>query len=316
MNQMKREPDNVEDGLLRVAAVVLTFRRERLATQVVKGLIEQEGFAPQQIIVVVNGEGGLDDHELEGAVQMHRLPTNLGPAGGFRAGLEVAAARPEVDWIYVCEDDVGLFEIPTPRVAELVRGVELEPVARGIGGVIAYGRRVDPRTGRTVPFVPDDDEPRFPDVDCAAWGASLVSAGAVRAGVVPDDDMFFGFEDFDFWFRMRLAGYGVVLDASTARAVAERVFHEQREQQLSGERPVDAEEPWRKYYEARNFLILRRRYGRWTWTASHIALTFRRARLSPTWAHRRAALRGLWDGLLRRSGMNPRYLRGAGERAG
>jgi hypothetical protein len=316
MKQMECEFDDGEDRLLRVAAVVLTFRRERLATQVVKGLIEQEGFDPQQIIVVVNGEGGLDDPELEGAVQMHRLPSNLGPAGGFRAGLEVAATHAEVDWIYVCEDDIGLFELPTPRVAELVRLVDLEPVTRKIGGVIAYGRRVAPRSGRTVPVVPTDDEPRFPDVDCAAWGASLVRADVVRAGVLPDDDMFFGFEDFDFWFRMKRAGYSVVLDASTARAVAKRVFYEQREQQLSGERPVDAEEPWRKYYEARNFLILRRRYGRWTWTVSHIALTLRRAQLSPTWAHRRAAFRGLWDGLLRRSGMNPRYLRGAGERAG
>lgn len=277
--------------------------------------MREEGFAADQIIVVVNGEGGLEDPDLERAVHLHRLPRNLGPAGGFRAGLEVAAARNDVDWIYVCEDDVGLFDLPTPRVAELLRRLEVEPEARHIGGVIAYGRQVDPKTGRTSPFVPDADQPRFPDVDCAAWGASLVRADAVRAGVLPDDDMFFGFEDFDFWFRMKAAGYGVVLDATTARAVAERVFYEQREQQLAGNRPVDSEEPWRKYYEARNFLILRRRYGRWTWTISHIALTVRRAQLAPTWAHRRAAFKGLLDGLLRRTGMNPSYLRGAGERS-
>lgn len=299
----------------RVVAVVLTFRRERLASQVVRGLIEQEGFAPEQIVVIVNGDGGLDDAELSAAVDLHVLATNLGPAGGFRAGLERAAARPESEWIYVCEDDVGLFDLPTPRVAGLLDALDTEPTDRRIGGVIAYGRRLDPRTGRTSPAVPETDRPRFPSVDCAAWGASLVSADAVRAGVLPDDDMFFGFEDFDFWFRLKAAGYEVVLDAPTARTVAERVFFEQRERQLAGERPTDAEEPWRKYYEARNFMILRRRYGRWTWTLSHIALTFRRAQLSPSWAHRRAALRGLWDGLRGRTGMNPRYLRGAGERS-
>jgi hypothetical protein len=299
----------------RVMAVVLTFRRERLATQVVRGLIEAEGFAPDHVLVVINGEGGLDDPNVEQSVQVLRLPTNLGPAGGFRAGLEAAATVPGIDWIYVCEDDVGLFDLPTPRVSSVVERVELEPASRRIGGVIAYGRSLDSRTGRTAPFVPEATSEPFPDVDCAAWGASLVRSEAVRAGVVPDDDMFFGYEDFDFWFRMKRAGFGVALDAVTARSVAERVFHGRREQQLAGERPVDAEEPWRKYYEARNFLILRRRYGRWTWTISHIVLTARRAQLAPTWAHRRAAFKGLLDGLLRRTGMNSAYLRGTGERS-
>ena len=74
-----------------VTAVVLTYRRPRLAGGVVRSLLESEGFRPDRVVVVVNGEGGLDDPELEAAVRMVRLPVNTGPAGGFRVGLEVAA---------------------------------------------------------------------------------------------------------------------------------------------------------------------------------------------------------------------------------
>lgn len=300
------------DGLDGVVAVVLTYRRPRLATEVVRGLVEREGFPPHDVILVVNGEGGLEDTELEASVDVVRLPVNVGPAGGFRAGLEAAAAR-GARWAYLCEDDVGLFDLPTPRVAELVARVDASDPDERIGGVVAYGRRMDPRTGRTVPHVVEPDSEPLPDTDVAAWGASLVRCDVARSGVLPDPGLFFGFEDFDFWLAMRRAGWRLVLDAPTAAAVADRVFHEQRHAALADRRPTDAEEPWRKYYEARNFLVLRRRYGTASWTRSHLLLTVRRAQLAGTWAHAGAAFHGLVDGLRRRGGPHRRHQRDTGE---
>jgi len=85
-----------------VTAVVLTFRRPRLASDVVRSLLDVERFRPERIVVVVNGDGGLDSQDLEDAVRMVRLPTNLGPAGGFRAGLVEAFADPRCEWAYLC----------------------------------------------------------------------------------------------------------------------------------------------------------------------------------------------------------------------
>ena len=73
-------------------------------------------------MVVVNGAGGLDDARLESRVRLVRLPRNLGPAGGFGAGMEVAFADPSTDWAYLCEDDVGLFSLPSPRLADRLTG--------------------------------------------------------------------------------------------------------------------------------------------------------------------------------------------------
>src|SRR5580704_9595391 len=89
-------PDNV-------TAVVVTHRRPRLAGELVRTLLSKEGFTPDRIIVVVSGEGGLDDLALEASVRMVRLATNVGPAGGFRAGLLAAFDDPATRWAYLCE---------------------------------------------------------------------------------------------------------------------------------------------------------------------------------------------------------------------
>ncbi len=111
-----------------MTAVVLTFMRPRLAGDAVRSLMTVEGLAGDQIIVVVNGVGGLDDPALEREVAMVRLPRNLGPAGGFRAGMDEAFGRPSTRWAYLCEDDIGLFPLPAPRVASVLQRVdELDP---------------------------------------------------------------------------------------------------------------------------------------------------------------------------------------------
>jgi hypothetical protein len=303
-----------------VAAVVLTYRRPRLATQVVRGLIDREGLPADRVLLVVNGDGGLDDPALEAQIAVLRLPDNLGPAGGYRAGLEDAVSRyPDARWLYLCEDDVGLFDLPAPRVVALAERVEqLGPTdgATGgapVGGVVAYGRDLDRRRGTTTPHEAGPDSAELEPVDVAAWGASLVSRRVVEAGVLPDADMFFGYEDFDFWFKLRAAGFRLLLDTAATRALADGIYSEGRDEALSAARPVDDQEPWRRYYEARNFFVLRRRYGTFTWTLSHLVKSVRRMQLSPGWAHRAAIVRGVVDGFRGRTGRNDAFVRGTGE---
>jgi GT2 family glycosyltransferase len=297
-----------------VTAVVLTFRRPRLAGDVVRSLLGREGFQPDQVVVVVNGEGGLDDPDLESAVRMVRLPVNTGPAGGFRAGLEIAAANPGCQWIYLCEDDIGLFDLPAPRLAGLVTRVEaLAPVHPAVGAVVAYGRSFVGRGAHTVNVVPP--EAGFVAVDVACWGATLVSRRAVDAGVLPDPELFFGVEDFDFFCSLSEAGFEVLVDGEAARAVAGQQTNEGRDKAFRGNRPDDAAEAWRAYYHARNSIELARRHGRPSWMAWHLAYSARHFQAARSGAERSAIAHGLWDGIRGRLGQNPGYTRGAGEYA-
>ena len=301
------------DGVPRsVTAVVLTHRRPRLAGDVVRTLLADEGFAPEQVVVVVNGDGGLDDNALEASVRMVHLPVNTGPAGGFRAGLEVATADPACRWVYLCEDDVGLFDLPVPRVADLLARVDaVAPAHPALGAVVAYGRSFVGRGTHTVNVVPTTAD--LAPVDVACWGATLVDRRVVDDGVLPDPELFFGVEDFDFFCRVREAGYEVLVDGVGARAVAAQQTDEGRDEAIRDDRPNDAAEAWRAYYHTRNSLELARRHGRPSWRAWHLAYTARHLQAARGPAERSAIAHGLWDGVRGRLGRNPAYVRGAGE---
>jgi hypothetical protein len=300
-----------------VTAVVLTYRRPRLAGDVVRGLIEREGLDPRRVVVVVNGEGGLDDARLEDAVRMVRLPHNCGPAGGFKIGLLEAFREPNVRWAYLCEDDVGLFDLPSPRLSELLDRVRTATGGPGrerpLGAVVAYGRVFVGRGAHTVNVVPAASAKGLAPVDVACWGATLVSRPVVDAGVLPDATWFFGLEDFDFFCRVREAGFDVLLDEVAAGRVAEQQTNAGRESAIRDQRPTDAAEAWRAYYHARNSFALSRRHGRRSWMVWHLAYSARHLQKARSRAERAAIVHGVWDGARGRLGQNPRYRREVGE---
>ena len=302
-----------------VTAAVLTHMRPRLAGDAVRYLLDVEGFPPERVVVVVNGEGGVDADAESRGVRICRLPQNVGPAGGFRRALEEAFADPGTRWAYLCEDDVTLLQLPAPRVAGLLERVEgLEPAERArVGAVVAFGRRFVARSGHAENVVPRLGSPgELAPVDVTTWGATLVARRGFDAGVLPDPALFFGFEDFDYYCALRQAGLTVLVDVVTARRVAHLQTSAAREAALRRDRPVDDEEPWRAYYFARNFFALARRHGRRSWIAWHLLYSLRRLQLAASPAERRAIVDGLVDGARGRLGPDPRYLRRQGEHRG
>ena len=320
MNDRSKLPDpargSFETVPASVSAVVLTYRRPRLAGEVVRSLIDVEGVAPERVVVVVNGSGGLDDCGLEAAVTTVRLPRNLGPAGGFASGMEVAFADPSTRWAYLCEDDVGLFSLPAPRLADIVARAESVSAPPGlpVGAVVAYGRRFVGRGAHTANSVPQPGAPgELEPVDVASWGATLLSRSVFDAGVLPDPDWFFGLEDFDFFCRVRRAGFQVLVDGTSARAVADQQTSAGRDEALRHRRPIDVHEPWRSYYHARNSVLFARRHGRPSWYVWHLAYSARHLQNATDWAERRAIVHGLWDGARGRTGEHPGYTRTVAE---
>jgi GT2 family glycosyltransferase len=300
-----------------VSAVVLTHRRPRLATAVVRSLVEREGFPPERVVVVVNGSGGLDDATLASRVRLVRLPRNLGPAGGFGAGMEAAFADPSVRWVYLCEDDVGLFSLPSPRLADVMdrAGHRGRLPGRPVGAVVAYGRRFVGRGGHTENLVPPvgEDPDELVPVDVASWGATLLARSVFEAGILPDQEWFFGLEDFDFFCRVRQGGFDVLVDAESARAVADQQTSAGRARALEPHRPTDEHESWRSYYHARNSILLARRYGRPSWYMWHAAYSARHLQMATGNEERKAIVHGLWDGVRGHFGENPHYGRTVGE---
>ena len=152
----------------------------------------------------------------------------------------------------------------------------------------------------------------FTPVDVACWGATLVSRSVVDAGVLPDPDWFFGLEDFDFFCRVREAGFEVLVDDDAARRVA--VAADLR-RAGGGARatvaPTTTTRPGGPYYHARNSFALIRRHGRPSWYAWQLAYSARHLQAARGRAERAAIAHGLWDGATRPDGGEP-PLRAAG----
>ena len=299
-NSMK-EP--IGDALRSAKALVLTHARPLLATQLVKSLVEDEGFDPSDVVLVINGDGGLSDSALQEKVHTIVLPENLGAAGGMRAGLIYIRDHSKCDWIYVCEDDVPLAHLRIPRVAELIRAVEdqeTHPHSAPIGAVSGWGLHLDILTGSSRVHELQGDR-RFQAVDVSGWGATLLSRRVLDADVLPDARLFFGYEDWDFWLRMRRKGFELVIDT---QALDPAIYGARRG--FVRAEPLHAI-PWRGYYQARNFFELRRRYGCRAWTARHFVRSFRRIKKARSWSRRAAILLGLAHGLSGRLGRSSRY---------
>src|SRR5207244_13500490 len=167
-----------------IIALVLTYRRPRLATQAVSSLLDGEGLAATDVLLVINGDGGLDDDRLQSQVHALRLPENTGPAGGFGAGMRSAFEDLPSRWLYLAEDDDALLTLPRPRVATLVERVEaFERQVGGlpVGGVVVRGRDLNRRWGTFAPHRPALAE-GFDDVDVGPWTGALVSRRVVDAG--------------------------------------------------------------------------------------------------------------------------------------
>ncbi len=179
---------SVARGLTLATSVVLTYRRPRHAARVVRSLLEDEGLPASQVIVVVNGEGGLDDPTLERAITMLTLEENIGPAGGFARAFRFVRGITESPWIYACEDDTdarGPASPRLPRLIERVEAFEREVPGPPVGVVLTSGWNVDRRTGRTTRHRVQSSAASFEEVDFGAWDSTLVSRRVIDAGIAP-----------------------------------------------------------------------------------------------------------------------------------
>ena len=288
--------------------------RPTLAGDLTRSLLGVEGLAPESIIVVVNGVGGLDDPGLEAKVKMVRLPENLGPAGGFKVGITEAFSDPDTTWAYLCEDDIGLLPLPRPRLSGLMARIAAYDGQRPVGAVVAFGRSFVGRGSHTVNDVPPATTPHtLAPTHVGSWGATVMSRRVFERGILPDTDWYFGLEDFDWYCRIREAGLEVLVDVEAAESVAAQQTTEGRRGVLAARRPTDRDEAWRAYYHARNSFALARRHGDPTWHFWHVAYSARKLQQAQSSDERVAIVHGLWDGVLGRMGEHPNYHRRVGE---
>ena len=244
-----------------VAIVVVTFNRADLLRGMLAGLGALER-APDLVLVVDNAS---TDHTAEvlaacdlPALEVVRMPENLGGAGGFHLGMQTAYDR-GVDRIWVMDDDV----VPAPDCLTVLLAQDeacLTSVREDVSGALVEkaATHFDLRTPWAIKpkrsmvetdFGTRAAMPALVEVENVAFEGFMVRREVITAVGVPDPDFFIFYDDVDLALRARRAGFRVwaVRDAVLVRQLS---FDQQHD--LAG---------WKGYYMYRNLFVVHARYG-------------------------------------------------------
>jgi rhamnopyranosyl-N-acetylglucosaminyl-diphospho-decaprenol beta-1,3/1,4-galactofuranosyltransferase len=287
-----------------VHVVVVAYQRRDLLRESLTGILAQTRSV--DVIHVVDNASTDGTAQMVAAefpqVQLHRLASNTGGAGGFAAGLAYALAA-QAGLVWLMDDDT----VPhADALAELLAAYEAYPQRRPA----LVASRVVWSDGRDHPMNTPREKPRVSEAERSDAGAAtpgglairsasfvsvLVDTDVVRAVGLPEADFFLWNDDFEFTTRMLRGRRGLWCPSSVV------------EHRTTTFGSTDADPGDRFYFEVRNKL--------WTFTRSdglsssekaiYAASTLRRWTRTVARSPRRAPLwqglrRGLLDGVRHR----------------
>lgn len=237
-----------------LAAFVMTYERPGILKETIHKILEQS-FQPQKILIVDSSETELTQALVKSMnqhnVEYFRVGYNAGPAGAAKIGLQKLASE-GYQWIYWGDDDDpphfnDCFE-------KLISLGESDPQKIGILG--AVGQFFSTITGELV-RVPDASlyEVKSLEIDSIAGGqCMIVNADLVRKGCLPNEDLFFGFEELDFCIRAKKLGYKLVVPTELFLRSRKKFNKLNRKKNFQNFRKRETLK--REYYSVRNMYFI------------------------------------------------------------
>lgn len=272
-----------------LATVTVTYRRPGELAATLAAFVTQE--TVPDLIVIVDNDPDMSARAIvpDEAIYV-ATGENLGPAGGLPIGFATAISH-GADWVVVVDDDTPPG--PGQVFTELTRmATSADDDVAAVGFI---GARYNRRTGQSE-RIPNPEG--IIEVDWIGGGQLPMYRMTAIAAVEMDPGLFFGYEELALGLLLQRAGWRLIAD--TERWSANRFS----QQAARRSRPRAQVAPWRRYYSARNLILIGRTVGRRT-TLVAIAASLARAVRSRSWM----ALRGTVDGVLGRTGrrVDPGY---------
>jgi len=307
---------------MRVTAVMVAYNRRELLGEALEALAVQS--RPVDRLVVVDNAS--DDGSGEAAEQalvawgdrarLIRLDENTGGAGGFAVGIAAAVAEPDVDWVWVMDDDT----VPGPDALAGALAAHERYRAAGQDDLAVMGSRVVWTDGEDHPMntpkakigASAAERARAASVDAMeirsiSFVSAFLRAARVRELGLPIADYFLWNDDFEYSARLLRGARGLYVPGSV-------VMHKTK---IRGSSDLDPGA--RFFFEVRNKLWVFRcsRALKPGEKAMYIAATARRwlrtMRASQDRAQLRDCLRRGWrEGWGRRPRPNVAVLAGVG----
>ncbi|WP_035468118.1 glycosyltransferase [Algoriphagus mannitolivorans] len=230
---------------------IITYNRPELICETILAVLSQS-ISPDLLWIIDNSEGleTMKAISLLGDIRIkyYRMGFNAGPAGAAAKGLELCG-KDDLDWIYWGDDNDPPFLYDCFERLLAIRDVN--PFCGVLGAVGQFFDRKKGVVKRVQTRLLEKKD--WIEVDYVAGGMCMLVNGQVaRAGILPDPNLFFGFEELDFCLKVSRKGYALIVDTS--------LFIEARKQwgRLDFERPTYRKKKnlSREYYSLRNLLMI------------------------------------------------------------
>ncbi len=234
-------------------AFIITFERPAILQETIKKIFEQS-LPPEKILIIDNSHSNETKEKILNCglpVVYHKVGYNSGPAGAAKKGLQILA-KEGFKWIAWCDDND-----PPPLKDCFEKLVYLAETYKGkCGQVGAVGHRFNKVTGifkRTSNK--ELLKTKYVEVDSIGGNVcKIINAQAILDGVLPEEKLFFGYEELDFDLATKKAGYQIIVHSN--------LFLECRKKfnRLNYKRIInlkkDESKIWREYYGIRNSLYI------------------------------------------------------------
>lgn len=198
---------------LKLAGFIITFNRSHLVADTIRKIMSQTQ-PPQELLIVDNSDNfqtGLLIKDLDNKrVNYFKVGYNSGPAGAAAIGLEILTSK-GYDWIYWGDDND-----PPQFQEEFENLLSLTKQLNNLGAIGSVGAKYDFKRGKFIRFK-DNELKGILDVDTIGGNSNmLVNAEAIRrSGILPNKNLFFGFEEFEFLQRLKNDGYRIIVSGES-----------------------------------------------------------------------------------------------------
>lgn len=251
---------------VKYAAFIMTYERPEIVLKTIEILRSQN--LPPEYLLVIDNSLSHDTEELLKPMRSinvgyYRVGENSGPAGAARIGLQKLSEM-GFQWVFWGDDD----NPPRDRnmLGHLISKIQtLNEAGINIGIYGGKGGKFNPVTGRLRTLANKELKSPYIEVDSVPGGHSmLVNTAVVKDGILPNEKLFFGFEELDFCLRVKKNGYRIFADSESWLKQRYKSGNLADSYRWKGTSLGKPEMLWRGFYSTRNLLEIFFKNGYYT----------------------------------------------------
>jgi GT2 family glycosyltransferase len=236
------------------AAFIITYQRPDQLTETIKQLLSQT-LPPSKILIVDNdpmcSASTVCKLFVDKCIQYYSTGYNAGPSGGAFTGIS-ELFKQNYEWVaWVDDDDPPVF---SNQFENLGKTAFAAKETFNVGVVGSTGAYFNAKTARTCRPADSLLENIF-EVDWVAGNQfPLIHRKVFEAMLLPNPDLFFGFEDLEFCLRVKQAGFSIVIEGSEAYRLRQYFKRMKRQRSILKQKEYDL--LWRDYYSTRTLFYI------------------------------------------------------------